>query len=150
MEIYISGIIYGSMVDGDGLRTTIFLSGCNVGCQGCHNKKFWNIKSGKIFLINKLVNEIKELTPQKKVTISGGEPMEQKEAVIELIKQLNNFDIGLYTSYKFEDIDNNILSSLSFIKTGKFENNKKIYGKYFGSENQKIIYLRKEENYGNL
>ena len=54
MEIYISGIVYGSMIDGDGLRTTIFLSGCTVGCQGCHNKEFWNINSGKVFLINNL------------------------------------------------------------------------------------------------
>jgi len=149
MEIYISGIVYGSMIDGDGLRTTIFLSGCSVGCQGCHNKEFWNVNSGKVFLINKLVSEIKEKTPQKKVTISGGEPMEQKEAVVELIKQLNGFDIGLYTSYKFEDIDDNIMGNLSFIKTGKFENNKKIYGKYFGSKNQKMISLKKENN-GNL
>ncbi len=142
MNIYISGIVYGSMIDGEGLRTAIFLSGCNVGCKGCQNTNFWDINSGKVFTVEQLIKEIKDKTPQKKVTITGGEPMEQKEALEELIKQLKGFNIGLYTSFRFEDINKNILESLNFIKVGKFEKDKKIYGRYFGSSNQHIIYLK--------
>ncbi|MFA7047615.1 MAG: 4Fe-4S cluster-binding domain-containing protein [Bacteroidales bacterium] len=130
------------MVDGDGLRTVIFLSGCSVGCKECQNKKHWNIKSGKSFSIDELVKNIKEKTPQKKVTISGGEPLEQKEPLKILMDKLDGFDIGLYTSYELESIDKEIIDSLSFVKTGKFEHNKKVYGKYFGSSNQKMIYLK--------
>jgi len=143
MEIYVAGIVYGSMVDGKGLRTTIFLSGCSVGCDECHNKKYWDKKKGKLFTIKELVKAILPKTPQKKVTISGGEPMEQEDALIQLLKELKNynFDIGLYTSYDLDDISKEIIQYLNFIKTGKFDKNKKVSGKFFGSSNQRIDYF---------
>ncbi len=152
MEIYIAGIVYGSMVDGDGLRTSIFFSGCNVGCNGCQNKDFWNMKNGKLFTVKTLIDEIYNKTPQKKVTISGGEPLEQKEALILLINELKkkDFDIGLYTSYQLEEIDNNIIKNLTFIKTGKFDINKKIYGKFYGSSNQSINFINKKVKYESM
>ncbi len=139
--IYIAGIVYGSMVDGPGLRTAVFLSGCHVGCKGCHNHAFWKKKNGKKFLIDELIEEIKTNTPQKKITISGGEPLEQYDAVKILIDELADFDIGLYTSREINEVDNEILKKLTFIKTGKFELDKSIQGKYYGSSNQKIHFL---------
>jgi anaerobic ribonucleoside-triphosphate reductase activating protein len=146
-KIYVAGIVYGSMVDGEGLRTTIFVSGCSIGCKDCHNKKFWKKETGKAFLIKELVDLIKDNTPQRKVTISGGEPLEQKESLYCLLKELDKeqFDIGLYTSFNKDDIDNEILGYLSFLKTGRFNNSLKISGEYFGSSNQRIYYFNKEK-----
>jgi anaerobic ribonucleoside-triphosphate reductase activating protein len=142
MKIYIAGIVYGSMLDGLGLRTAIFFSGCTVKCEGCHNKEFWNIAEGKEFFIDDLVNEIKNKTPQKKITITGGEPLEQKEALIKLIDNLDGFDIGLYTSYSIDSIEESILKKLRFIKTGKFEVSKKINHSFYGSSNQNLYFLK--------
>lgn len=145
-EIFVAGLVYDSLVDGDGLRSVVFLSGCTVKCKGCHNKAFWDKKQGKKYIIEELAKEIIENTPQAKVTISGGEALEQKEAVYLLIKKLKefskDFDIGLYTSYELEQVDEKILKNLRFIKTGKFEESLKIKNKYFGSSNQKFHYIQ--------
>ena len=120
MKIYIAGIVYGSMLDGLGLRTAIFFSGCTVKCEGCHNKEFWIIAEGKEFFIDDLVNEIKNKTPQKKITITGGEPLEQKEALVKLLNKLDGFDIGLYTSYPIDSFDEPIFELLSFLPAACF------------------------------
>jgi anaerobic ribonucleoside-triphosphate reductase activating protein len=148
MHIYVAGIVYGSMLDGDGLRTVVFFSGCSVGCYACQNKQYWNKLDGKSIKITDLENLIRQNTPQKKITISGGEPMEQKFALKQLLNCLVDFDIGLYTSFDMTDIDADIVNQLRFIKVGKFEKDKLVYNQYFGSENQKIYYV-KEKN-GNM
>lgn len=81
MKIYIAGIVYGSMLDGLGLRTAIFFSGCTVKCEGCHNKEFWNIAEGKEFFIDDLVNEIKNKTPQKKNHYYGWRTFRTKRSI---------------------------------------------------------------------
>ena len=145
MMIFVAGIVYGSMVDGRGLRTVVFLSGCSVCCPECQNKKYWIKESGKEISITTLAEQIREHTPQKKLTISGGEPLEQLFALDELISLLPDFDIGLYTSYQIKDLNQSLLSKLNFVKIGKFEKDKAISGKYFGSSNQEIIYLHNEK-----
>ncbi|MFA6119580.1 MAG: 4Fe-4S cluster-binding domain-containing protein [Parachlamydiales bacterium] len=142
MVLFVAGIVYGSMVDGKGLRTVVFLSGCSVHCPSCHNKSYWLKENGKKIPIDLLTQQIRKNTPQKKLTISGGEPLEQLPAVNELISLLPDFDIGLYTSYHIKDLKKDLLSKLSFVKTGRFEKDKLIVGKYFGSSNQEMIYLK--------
>ena len=88
------------------------------------------------------LNEIKNKTPQKKITITGGEPLEQKEALVKLLNKLDGFDIGLYTSYSIDSIDESILKKLRFIKTGKFEVSKKINHSFYGSSNQNLYFLK--------
>ncbi len=141
-SIYVAGIVYGSMLDGPGLRTVIFLCGCSVGCPGCHNKEYWNKFNGKKYSVKELYNEILPFTPQKKITFSGGEPLEQKKELKKFINLCVDFDLGLYTSYEIDYIDKDILSKLSFVKTGKFMKNLAIKNEYYGSSNQKLIYLQ--------
>lgn len=71
MEVYIAGIVYGSMVDGDGVRTSIFFSGCSVGCKCCHNQMYWNKFTGKKYDVYNLFQEIKSYTPQKNYYYRG-------------------------------------------------------------------------------
>lgn len=144
MNIFIAGIVYGSLVDGNGLRTTVFLSGCSIKCKGCHNQEFWDQKKGKIYQTDVLVEEIVKNTPQKKLTISGGEPLEQKDALIDLLEKLQGFNIGLYTSFDIQEIDEKILNKVQFVKTGKYIQDLRIEDQYFGSRNQKIIYLENQ------
>ena len=46
-EIYIAGITYDSLVDGEGVRVSIFVSGCSRHCKGCFNKRAWNYLYGR-------------------------------------------------------------------------------------------------------
>ena len=128
-----------SLVDGPGVRTVVFLQGCDIHCKGCHNQSTWDIEKGMAMTTEELANLLKEKVVNKKITLSGGEPLMQKEAVSELMDLLPNFDIALYTGHELKDVPINILSKIKYIKTGNFQIDKKTSVKpYVGSYNQEF------------
>ena len=76
MNILINSIDYkGSIVDGPGIRTVLYLQGCEQRCEGCHNTGTWDINIGKFVSVIDLANEIRRRSFNNKLTISGGEPL---------------------------------------------------------------------------
>ena len=140
MNIIINSIKYNnSHVDGPGIRTVIFLQGCDLRCKGCQNKSTWDISKGKSVSIDSLIQELTQKVFNKKITISGGEPLLQKEELIELVNQFNieGFDIALYTGHERKDVPEEIISKIKYLKTGGFVENLKTTVKPFvGSSNQ--------------
>lgn len=147
----ISGIIYDSIVDGPGLRNTIFVSGCEHKCKGCHNKETWDPNVGQEFTYKKQLNFIdmcKRNPLLTGITISGGDPLYiYKQEVLDFIslykQYLPKHTIWLYTGYiididsleKYKDID--------VIVDGKFEIDKRdITLAFKGSSNQRIIDIK--------
>ena len=95
-DLIINSIDYqGSIVDGPGIRTVLYVQGCVKRCKGCHNPSTWDIKNGKSVDINSLASELRKKVTNKKITISGGEPLLQYDAVLELVKLLYDFNIAL-------------------------------------------------------
>lgn len=132
----------GSIVDGPGIRTVLFVQGCDHKCIGCHNESTWDITKGRSVSINSLVNELRENVNNKKLTISGGEPLLQYSAVLELLKKLKDFNVVLYTGFEFENIPSEILHYLDYVKVGKYMINKRCTTvPYVGSSNQRFIYV---------
>ena len=150
MDIIVNSIDYsGSIVDGHGIRTVLYLQGCELRCEGCHNPGTWNIDDGKNFPVEVLVDEIITKSMTNKITISGGEPLLQTVPVLELIKKLksNNFNIVLYTGYELEEVNNEILKQLDYIKVGRYEKDKRCTTvDYIGSTNQRFIDLKRNNN----
>lgn len=140
MFIRINSIRYNnSVVDGPGIRTVLFMQGCDIHCKGCQNKSTWNINKGKKIEIDDLVNELNKKVFNKKITISGGEPLMQKEALIVLVTKLNDlkFDIALYTGHQREDVPSILVEKIKYLKSGNFVQKLKTTIKPFvGSENQ--------------
>lgn len=148
MKIKIASIQKNRYEDGPGIRLTIFFQGCNVKCKGCHNEKVQDIRFGKEYEVKELCEEILSYNlPVKKITISGGEPLMQREVLEEFIDEMyrKNFEIALYTSYDFKDISKNILKKLKYLKVGKYMHELRIQGKFYGSSNQKFYSLEKGE-----
>ena len=148
MKIKIASIQKNRYEDGPGIRLTIFFQGCNVKCKGCHNEKVQDIRFGKEYEVKELCEEILSYNlPVKKITISGGEPLMQREVLEEFIDEMyrKNFEIALYTSYDFKDISKNILNKLRYLKVGKYMHELRIQGKFYGSSNQKFYSLEKGE-----
>lgn len=142
----INNIIHDSIVDGYGLRTTVFFQGCNHMCKGCQNKSTWDRQGGYEISVNDLFEKIKENNFTKKVTLSGGEPLLQKE-LAELLKLLkeNEYDIWLYTGFKKEVVKKEILDNIDVLVDGKFiEELKDTTLKFRGSSNQNIYFLNKK------
>ena len=143
-----AGINACDMCNGEGLRVSLFVSGCRIGCKGCFNKKAWDFKYGKEFTkdtreyILSLVNQ-----PHiKGLSILGGEPLDDnnRDTVRELVKyiklQLPEKDIWLWTGYDISKFYNDpILDYLDVVVDGKFIKELKDPSlKYRGSINQKI------------
>lgn len=149
MFMRINSIRYNnSVVDGPGIRTVLFMQGCDLHCKGCQNRSTWNIEKGKKVDIAELVNELKKKVFNKKITISGGEPLMQEEALIELVTKLNdlNFDIALYTGHTKDEVPSEIIPKLKYLKTGNFIQELKTTIKPFvGSENQIFEEVSKDE-----
>lgn len=144
MNISVNSIDFrGSFVDGPGIRTLLFLQGCDRSCKGCHNTSTWDKDKGSIYETSELARIIKEGCHNRKLTITGGEPMNQKEALEDLLDDLEGFDICLYTSHSFEEIPNEILSHLSYVKVGAYDEELRCSTiPFIGSSNQKFITLR--------
>lgn len=140
-------IVRGTTVDGPGFRTSIYLSGCNHHCPGCHNPQSWNPDSGKDMTLEEILEIVKE--EDFNVTLSGGDPMFHPDQTLELVKAINKegYRIWLYTGYTIEQIHRSeemsaILPYLEAIVDGRFEQDKRDKDLLFrGSSNQRIIYL---------
>lgn len=138
--IRLSGIDYrGSICDGPGLRTVVFVQGCTRKCKNCHNRETWALNGGKILTVEECFNNICKNSPYKRITISGGEPLLQKDAVDELITRLYGagFEIALYTSFGKKDVPQSILDRLTYLKTGEYKDAlRSTVIPYVGSSNQ--------------
>ena len=114
MKAAIDSIESFGLVDGPGIRTVIFLSGCKLRCKYCHNPEMW-IKGKENYTSDELVGKILRNKPYFKrnsggVTFSGGEPLLQVDFLIEVCKKLKeeNIHIAIDTAGvgigKYEDI----------------------------------------------
>lgn len=149
--LYISGVKYESVVDGEGLRSVIFISGCTHNCKGCHSPRTHSFTYGKE-ATDELIDEMKYEIYRRKdvlsgITLSGGDPFCSPSKVAELIRQLGveSWNIWAYTGFLLEDMlkDESCLTLLPYVNVlvdGPFEEDERdIRLKFKGSTNQRII-----------
>ena len=150
--MYYSKIIYEDVVNGDGLRTTLFVSGCTLNCKGCHNKQSQNFRFGELYT-EQTKNKIIESLNNEYVdglSISGGDPLEPKnfKDVLELCKSVKelypNKTIWLWTGRTIEEIlDTDTKAVLQYIDVlidGRYvEEYKNSSLLYRGSSNQRVL-----------
>lgn len=90
---------FGS-VDGPGVRYIIFLSGCAMRCQFCHNPDTWNMQSGTLYTADELLDQAERYRSywgsKGGITVSGGEPLLQIDFLTELFKKAK--DRGIHTT----------------------------------------------------
>jgi anaerobic ribonucleoside-triphosphate reductase activating protein len=150
----ITNIKYFSTVNGTGVRTAVFVAGCNLHCDGCFNNGAWSFEAGKglsLELINKILDSI-EPEYISGLSILGGEPLDPKNqsGVTKLIEKFrarfgNTKTIWLWTGYEYENVPLTehifyILEHVDVIVDGPFIARKKdLKLPYRGSSNQRII-----------
>lgn len=145
-------IVEGTIVDGPGLRTTVYFAGCNHHCHGCHNPQSWDPENGRDMSVDEIFDIIEYNGFD--VTFSGGEPLMQIEnGLLELagkIKKLGK-SIWCYTGYTIEEIKqshqlNPVLNVVDVLVDGPFvESLKDLSLRFRGSSNQRIINLKESE-----
>lgn len=146
--VRLNTINMSSICDGPGIRIVLFFQGCHRRCECCHNPDTWDPNGGQIWSIDDLVQFIIEYAPTKRVTLSGGEPLEQIDGVYQLIQRLRQadeqFDIALYTGLEFDSIPDALLRHLDYVKTGAYRQElRTTTTPYIGSTNQKFIKIHR-------
>ena len=139
-----------SVVDGPGIRTVIWTQGCPHHCPFCHNPETHSFEGGTIVPVHDIIEEIKSLELQDGITFSGGDPMMQPLACLEIAKKCKElgYNVWCYTGFLFEELLNKpdcleFLNYVDVLVDGKFDNNLKSYSaKYRGSKNQRIINVK--------
>ena len=105
-EIRMFGTVGDSIVDGPGLRYSVFVQGCTHRCPGCHNPESQPADGGYMESIDKIVADIEANKLVRNVTLSGGEPFEQAAACAELARRLKEKGYGIwtYSGYRYETL----------------------------------------------
>ncbi len=103
MQGFISSCEPMGLVDGPGLRYVVFMQGCKLRCLYCHNPETWRMNGGQKISSDELLNKIlryKNYYTKGGVTFSGGEPLMQKEFLIDILKkcQENNLHTAIDTA----------------------------------------------------
>lgn len=156
-KIRIAGYVDDSIVDGPGIRFTIFTQGCAHHCFNCHNPETWDFDKGKDVDIDELISKINRNPLLQGITLSGGDPLYQVNACLELVKKVKelnaDLDIIIYTGFTFEELainfkkNNDLLSLLKLsdiLIDGKYEDSlRDLTLRFRGSSNQRVINLKK-------
>ena len=148
----LSGIISDSIVDGPGIRTTIFCQGCPHHCPGCHNPETWDFGCGTDVPVEDLVEVVQSNPLCRGVTFSGGEPFAQAKGFAKLARLLKEkgYEVASYSGYTFEELlsgsedQKELLSSIDILIDGPFlMAEKSLEVPFRGSRNQRILDVKK-------
>lgn len=145
MKVQLADITFDSCVDGPGLRTVVWFSGCSHRCPECHNERLQDFNYGYSLDVKELADTLMD---SKRVTLSGGDPFFQIKALDELFGTFDfEKDVWIYTGFGVKDVEKmiadmpNIRTSEFTVKCGKFEKDKVDPScKFRGSSNQRIYH----------
>ena len=152
-----------NFVDGEGVRNSLYVSGCMFHCKGCYNAATWSFKAG-IPYTKELEEQIMRDLAQPYVqglTLLGGEPFLNTGILIPLVKrirkELPEKDIWSWTGYTWEELrletpdKLELLQLVDILVDGRFDITKKnLMLQFRGSSNQRIIDVKKSLNQGEV
>lgn len=124
---------------------TIWFTGCNLNCDGCQNEKLKDKNSGLSYEPHELYYITTDICNKYNIddiVFLGGEPLQQDTFAIEWLANMLNtdgYDIWLYTGYDFNSLPvENIKNYCHYIKCGKYEESKRIDGRFPITTNQRV------------
>ena len=161
--MYYGNIKNCDIADGDGVRVSLFVSGCRNHCKGCFQPETWDFNYGKPYTKETEDRIIELMKPEyiDGITLLGGDPFENEnqEELVNLLERVkkefgDTKDIWCYTGYVYEDIisDNfvrktpytaKLLDLIDILVDGPFiEEEKDLTLRFRGSRNQRILNLK--------
>lgn len=136
------------LVNGEGLRVTLFVTGCAHACPGCYNRSTWNRRAGQPFT-EEVREQILDLCADHDgLSLSGGDPLlpANREAVADLCRRFKqrypHKDIWLWTGYLYEDVQHlALLQDVDVLIDGPYLQDQPTTLPWRGSANQRLIRL---------
>lgn len=152
MKLRIAGTANDSIVDGPGVRFTVFVQGCLRACPGCHNPQTHDLNGGYEVSVNDLIDQMQENPLLDGLTISGGEPFLQTIACHELARKAHDLGLNVwcYTGCTYEELVKDpaaklLLEEVDVLVDGEYRQDERTLElPWRGSANQRIIEIKKE------
>ena len=156
--MYIDRILAPITTLGPGKRLVIWTKGCSKHCRNCANPELWNIEGARNYPANEISQIVKNIFSSEQITgitISGGDPLEKKEELLQLIQELSAFidDILVYTGFTFDRVEalwnskeiEILKNNISVLIDGPYIEEQNVESSVLrGSLNQKIYYFKPE------
>lgn len=148
MKIRLAGLVNDSIVDGPGLRLTVFTQGCPHHCPGCHNPQSHAFDGGQLREVSEILEVAQDNVLLDGITLSGGEPFAQPEACAALARgaHASGLSVWCYSGYTFEQLlkgDESwqtLLSVIDVLVDGPFiMAQRTLEARFRGSANQRIL-----------
>ena len=149
----LAGVVKQSVVDGPGLRLTVFTQGCPHKCPGCHNPDTHDFEGGQKVPVDTLLEELDANPLLAGVTLSGGEPLCRARELLPLAKgtRARGKNVVCFTGYTFEELltlreqDDGLAQLLPMIDLlidGRYEQGQRdLTLNLRGSRNQRVLDL---------
>ena len=161
ITVNLYGAVDDSIVDGPGIRFAIFTQGCTHRCPGCHNPGAQPFDGGTPSTADALWERVEANPLLAGITLTGGEPFEQADGLIELARRVREkgLTVWAYSGYLYEDLLAGIpseaaallLEQVDVLVDGLFlENLKSLDLRWRGSSNQRIIDVPESKRTGQV
>jgi anaerobic ribonucleoside-triphosphate reductase activating protein len=144
----VAAILERSLANGPGERFVVWTQGCALACPGCFNSQLWPQSGGLLMDTADLAERINALPGLRGVTLTGGEPLEQPDAVTALFSRLNRrLDTVIFTGFTKAEIASDprrapVLAHTDLIVAGRYEKEKaSSENPWAGSSNKEILAL---------
>ena len=149
--VRLAGVVRESIVDGPGIRLTVFTQGCPHHCPGCHNPQTHDPSGGYDCELQKILDAVEQNPMLRGITLSGGEPFEQAKELLPLVRAVIEMgrDVVAFSGYTFEQLIEKsketpeikeILSLCCMLVDGRFVMAERdLTLRFRGSRNQRLI-----------
>jgi anaerobic ribonucleoside-triphosphate reductase activating protein len=164
--LQLAGVVRESIVDGPGIRFTVFAQGCPHRCKGCHNESTQDFDGGVVTEIATILREIDKNPLLSGVTFSGGEPFCQAEGFVSLARGIKErgLHIVAFSGYSYEELIElaakpgtegeaigNLLDLTDMLIDGRFVLAlRDLTLSFRGSQNQRLIDMNKTRETGKI
>lgn len=150
MRLRLHSFVPRSRANGPGLRAVLWMQGCTLGCAGCFNPDTHARDGGEWRDVREIVDQVLQLAPEiEGVTLSGGEPLQQIDAVLALLQIIHSetqLSTLLFTGFTFEEIKRmprhqDLLHCLDVLLAGRYDQTQRHARGLIASANKQAIFL---------
>ena len=138
-----------SRANGPGLRAVVWTQGCSLHCPGCFNPQTHPAEGGEVVAVDELFSRIVALPDIEGITLSGGEPLQQRAAVLALLRRVRGetpLSVLVFTGYRWDELRrfpeaDELLSCIDVLVAGRYADGRRVAHGLLGSSNKTVHFL---------
>jgi anaerobic ribonucleoside-triphosphate reductase activating protein len=138
-----------TLANGPGARCCLWLQGCTLGCPGCFNPETHSFKNDSNYIVSEVFDWIKDAQNIEGLTVSGGEPLQQQDALIELlelVRKKTHLSTIVFTGFSYEEVQSmpcfqQLARLIDVLIAGRYVEGSRIKSGFTGSANKTIHYF---------